>query len=112
MLYDLKIFQKVYDFLIWTKSAVQRFAKVHKYSLGVQLENETIELIRQITRTNFKRGNKSELIDECFVRYEMIKVLIRLSADYKLLTMRQYEFASNELDEIGRLLGGWRRRFQ
>jgi hypothetical protein len=111
MLYDLKIFQKAYDFLIWTKSAVQRFAKVHKYSLGVQLENETIELIRQITRTNFKRGDKSEFIDECFVRYEIVKVLIRLSMDYKLLTIKQYEFASNELDEIGRLLGGWRRRF-
>lgn len=111
MLYDLKIFQKTYDFLVWIKSAVQRFAKVHKYSLGIQLENETIELVKQIIKTNFKRGDKSELIDECFVHYEMIKVLIRLSKDYKLLTMKQYEFASKELDEIGRLLGGWRRRF-
>ena len=111
MLYDLKIFQKVYDFLVWVKAVIQKFAKVHKYSLGIQLENETIELIKQIIRANFKQGNKKELIEECFVRYEMIKVLIRLSKDYKLLTIKQYEFASKELDEIGRLLGGWRRRF-
>ena len=111
MLYDLTIFQKAYDFLLWVKPTVQRFAKVHKYSLGVQLENESLGLVQQIIRTNFKRGNKSELIDECFVRYETIKVLIRLSKDFKLLTIKQYEFASKELDEIGRLLGGWRRRF-
>ena len=37
MLYDLTIFQKAYDFLLWVKPTVQRFAKVHKYSLGVQL---------------------------------------------------------------------------
>ena len=111
MLYDLTIFQKAYDFLLWVKPTVQRFAKVHKYSLGVQLENESLGLVQQIIRTNFKRGNKSELIDECFVCYETIKVLIRLSKDFKLLTIKQYEFASKELDEIGRLLGGWRRRF-
>ena len=111
MLYDLKIFQKTYDFLLWLKPTVQRFAKVHKYSLGIQLENEALELLKKIIRANFKRGNKKEFIEECFVSYEIVKVLIRLSKEYKLLNIKQYEFASNQLDEIGRLLGGWYKKF-
>lgn len=58
-----------------------------------------------------ERGNKKGLIDECFVRFETVKVLIRLSKDYKLITIKQYEHASEKLIEIGKLLGGWRKRF-
>jgi len=107
MLYDLKIFQKTYDFLLWIKPTVQRFAKAHKYSLGIQLENEAIELLRKIVKANFKRGSKRQEIEDCFIHYEVIKIFIRLSKDYKLLSLRQYEFASKELVEIGALLGGW-----
>ena len=110
MLYDLKVFQKVQDFLLWIKPTVQRFAKVHKYSLGIQLENEVIELLKQIVRANFKR-DKKETIEECFIHYEIVKILIRLSNDYKLLNIKQYKFAAKELDEIGKLLGGWYKRF-
>lgn len=111
MLYDLRVFQKTYDFLFWLKPTVQRFAKIHKYSLGLQLEKETIELLKQIARANFRRGDKKEFIEECFIHYEIIKILIRLSGDYKLLNSRQYEFASRELEEIGNLLGGWYKKF-
>ena len=110
MLWDLKLFQRAYDFLLWIKPTVQRFAKVHKYSLGIQLENETIAFLKEIIKANFTR-EKREAIKECFVRFEMIKILIRLSKDYKLLSIKQYEFASKELEEIGNLLGGWHRKF-
>ncbi len=111
MLYDFKVFQKTYDFLLWLKPTVQRFAKVQKYSLGVQLENEVLELLKKIITANFKRENKKEFIEECFVPYEITKVLIRLSKEYKLLSIKQYEFAASQLDEIGRLLGGWYKKF-
>jgi len=111
MLHDLIIYQKIYDFLFWLKPTVQRFAKAHKYSLGIQLEDEVIALLKLIIRANFARDDKKERIDECFVIHETIIVLIRLSKDYKLISIKQYEFASEQLIEIGRLLGGWRRKF-
>jgi len=107
MLYDLKVFQKEYDFLVWLKPTVQRFAKAHKYSLGIQLENEAIALLKQIIKANMQRGSKKEDIEQGFVHYEIIKVLVRLCKDYKLLNIKQYEFASRSLVEIGALLGGW-----
>lgn len=113
MLSELKIFQKTYDFLLWTKPVVQKLAKVHKYSLGIQLENEVIELLKQIVRANFKR-NKKEAIEECFVHYEIIKILIRIGKDFRGsggISLKQYEFATKQLNEIGKLLRGWYKRF-
>ena len=90
MLCDLKIFQKVYDFQLWVKPTVQRFAKVHKYSLGLQIENEVIEFLKSIARANLKRQDRKKFIEECFVHYEIIRVLMRLSNDFKLLSAKQY----------------------
>jgi hypothetical protein len=107
MLYDLKIYQKIYDFILWLRFVVQRFSKVYKYSLGIKLENEALELIKQVIRANMKQGSKKEELEECFVHYETVKIFIRLCKDDKLLNIKQYEFASRELVEIGALLGGW-----
>lgn len=111
MLYDLKIFQKVYDFLLWLKPTVQRFTKAHKYSLGLELEKEAIELLKNIVKANLSRTNKKTSIEECLVHYELVRIFIRLAKDYKLLSLRQYEFASEKLSEIGKMLGGWYKRF-
>lgn len=111
MLHDLKIFQKTYDFLFWIKPVVQKFSKAHKYSLGLQLETEVLYLLKYITRANMSRDNKKVLIQECLVRYETTKVLVRLSKDYKLITLKQYEYAAERLLEIGKMLGGWLKRF-
>lgn len=112
MLNDLTIFQKTYDFLVWLKPTVQRFSKAHKYSLGIYLENETILLLKQIIKANMQRGSKKEDIEQGFVSYEVIKVLIRLCSDYKLLNEKQYEHASKLLVEIGALLGGWYKQYK
>jgi len=110
-IYDLIVFQKVYDFLFWLKPTVQRFAKVHKYSLGLDLEKEVVELLKKIVKANLSRTDKKREIENCLVHYEIVKIFIRLAKDYYLLNIRQYEFASQQLTEIGKLLGGWYKKF-
>jgi hypothetical protein len=90
MLHDLTIFQKTYDFLLWVKPTVQRFQKMHKYSLGLQLETETLELLKCIIRANLSRNKKNEIIEEALVRHETVMVLIRLSKDFKSINIKQY----------------------
>ena len=108
---DLVVFQKAYDFLLWVKPTVERFAKVHKYSIGSQLQGEALELLKAIARANVKR-DKAVAIEECVARFEAVKILVRLCKDFQLLSIKQYEFASRQLDEIGRLLYGWQKKFQ
>lgn len=52
MIEELIVYKKVYDFLLWVKPTVQRFQKVHKFSLGVQLENSVLDLLKSIVRAN------------------------------------------------------------
>ncbi len=52
MIDNLLVFQKTYDWLLWIKLATERFSKVHKYSLGQQLQIESINLLKKIIIAN------------------------------------------------------------
>lgn len=111
---DLIVFQKAYDFLVWQKAIVKHLSKVHKYSIGIQLENETLDLLKQIVRTNISRENKREGIIECLAALEVIKVLIRVGHEFNKeggISAAHYETASEKIVELGKLLGAWLKKF-
>ena len=122
------VYQKAFDFFIWQKSVVKHLAKVHKYSLGVQIENEALALLKNIIVANMARPlsptaqavggqartGKGKEIERCLVSLEMLKVLFR--AGYELnrdggINLKQYEASSEKLVELGNLCGGWLKRF-
>ena len=57
------VYQKAFDFFIWQKSVVKHLAKVHKYSLGVQIENEALDLLKKIIVANMSRTGKTREIE-------------------------------------------------
>ena len=82
--------------------------------MEVKMGNKNTSLLKSYRNNQWEeieREDKKEFIEECFIHYEIIKILIRLSKDYKLLSIKQYEFAAKELEEIGKLLGGWYKKF-
>ena len=109
------VYQKAFDFFVWQKSVVKHLAKVHKYSLGVQIENEALDLLKNIIVANMARVGKAREIERCLVGVEILKVFFR--AGYELnreggIGLKQYEGASERLVEMGNLCGGWLKKFQ
>ncbi len=112
---DLVVYQKAFDFFVWQKSVVRHLAKVHKYSLGVEIEREALDFLREIVAANMAQEGKAESIRRCLVSVEILKILFR--AGYELnreggVSIRQYGMAGEKLTELGDLCGGWFRRFQ
>ena len=66
MIEELIVYQRVYDFLLWVKPTVQRFQKVHKFSLGVSLENSVLDLLKSIVKANNSK-DKVALISDCLL---------------------------------------------
>lgn len=111
---DLIVFQKAYDFFVWQKTIVGHLSKVHRYSMGIQLENETLNLLKQIVKTNISRENKREGIIECLTTLEIIKVLIRVGHEFNRdggISAAHYKTASEKFVELGKLLGAWLKKF-
>ena len=54
-------------------------------------------------------GQKEGLLGEANGRVNRTRYLLRLAKDLKLLSLDSYGFAAERLDEIGRMVGGWRK---
>jgi len=110
MLDDLIIFQKTYDLILWIFPMINRFPKKQRFVLGQQIENELLEIIKDIILANNER-NKTEILKRISVRLDTLRILIRLAKDLKFLSIKQYENAAVKMNEIGKLLSGWMKKF-
>ena len=69
----LPIFKKAMELSIYLDTTVRNFSRYHKYTLGSDLRNSSMEIIRLIVRANShhdKRGPLRDLVEQC----EMLSV--------------------------------------
>ena len=64
-----------------------------------------IELL--IGAESAKKDWKSPLVEKASAKLSLLKILIRLSADLKIIDRAKYIKLQEQLQEIGRMLGGW-----
>ena len=93
------LLQYFYDFTLWIVTISQRFAKVHKYSLGVQLENACLECIKNIVKSSHSPKSKY-YIKQAQAEFHIVKVYIRMALDMKVISTKQYAFAIEQIAKI------------
>ena len=102
----IKAVPKLYDVIVWILSQVEKFPRAQKFTLGDRIVNlalDTLELLIEATYTR----QRSELLRRANIQLEKLRFLIRLSHDFKLISPRQYKYISGEINEVGKLVGGW-----
>lgn len=55
------------------------------------------------------RRERGRLLGRANLGVEKLRFLFRLAMDLRHLDRRRYEHAARSLDEIGRMIGGWRK---
>lgn len=98
----------IYKMYISFAPLLYRFSKFYRYSLGVSIENNMISVLELIFEANgLPRPLREAPLIKANARCEMLKLLIRMSFELKLLESTPYFQISSDLREIGRMLGGW-----
>jgi len=110
MFQDLVIFQKVYDLILWLYPTVNKFPKSQRFVLGQQIENTVLEILKGIIQAN-QESNKLPYFKQISIDLDKLRILIRLSKDLKFISLRQYQFVADKINEIGKILGGWMKKF-
>lgn len=104
----LLIFQKAYDFLLWLYPVINRIPKSHRLVLGRNLEELGISLLLFIIKANKSRGHiRTELQFKISDDLDSIRILIRLTKDLHLMSIKQYMISAEKINEIGRMLSSW-----
>ena len=104
------IFTRTFDLLTWLLPATNHFPKAHRHSFTARLLGAAFDLRERIEEANLRREKarleRINLADEALCR---VRVYLRLAESWKWLGQGQYEHVSRMVDEIGRLLGGWKK---
>lgn len=110
MLDDLILYQKIYDFILWFFPIINKFPKQQRFVLGQQIENQLVEMIKTVACANRER-EKLKYIQQASIQLDIARMLIRLAKDMRFISIRQYELAAERMNEVGRLLTGWTKKY-
>jgi hypothetical protein len=100
------IFAKTYDFLLWLLNTTEKFPKSERFRLAKRIDDSIFlfhDILVDATRTRTPRCALLETDREL----DRLRLYVRLSDERSLLKDNQYRYASEQLTEIGKLLGGW-----
>ena len=97
---------KWYDFTRWLLERVDSFPKNQRFIFGSRLADHVLDVMETLVEAAYS-PRKTELLARANRRIEVLRWLVRLAKDRKVLTEKQYLFACKSLAECGRMLGGW-----
>ena len=107
---DKILLEKTYVFVAWLSERIAKFPKDHKYTLGNRLASSLYEFLEGMIY--LFGDNDSRGLKRLAKKLDIVRYYVRLSQDLHLISVDQYAHASEKVDEIGRLLGGWLKSVQ
>jgi len=110
MIEDMKIFHKTYEFIKWVHTLLNKFPKSEKYTMAQKIENTALNFLESIIQSN-NDFDKKESLQKAIIELDKLRIFFRLSKDLQFISFAQYEYGSNLINEIGRMLGGWYKKY-
>jgi hypothetical protein len=96
-------------YLIWM-NIVPHIPKTARYTIGVRIENKFLNLLELAYAAYFiEKEKKEEKISMCIFELDILKFLISTSWEAKCISHKQYEDIAANLDEVGKMLWGWKK---
>ncbi len=83
--------------------------KEERFAIGQKVENVMLEILVALVTGYHTRevSRKIQMLTEANVSLECVKILIRLAKDTRSLDESLYRDYEAQLQEIGKMLGGW-----
>jgi len=104
------LFIKTYDMLLWLIPLTLKFPKSQRFLLAERLSGMALDFYDLILEAVQEPVRQAERLDEADRLLTKIRLYVRLSHDLGCLSPGQLEHAARRLDELGRLIGGWKRK--
>jgi hypothetical protein len=104
-------------FVLWERLTLEllerttRFPKAVRLSLTTRIESAALDVLEGLATVRFDTGpTKAVRLVELDRHLTRLRVLLRLAHARRYLDTGGYEHVSRQLDEAGRMLGGWRKQ--
>ena len=103
------IFTKTFDLLAWLLPATLKFPREQRFVLAQRTQNAAFNFYEAITAASLS-GQDHIHLQQADIELQRLRLYLRLCQRLAFFNKGQYEHVSLMLAEIGKLLGGWRKK--
>jgi len=98
---------------LWHSSIVN-LKRVDRYTIGAKIDDTFLSLLEFIFRGcfAFDKFEKISIISQAIAKSDLLKFLLQISWENKIINNKIYGEFILLLDEIGRMLGGWKKSLE
>ncbi|MGB3693821.1 MAG: diversity-generating retroelement protein Avd [Spirulinaceae cyanobacterium] len=104
---ELPIIQKTYDLIKWYIPIINRLPRSHRFALGERITNNLYDLLENLLRARYLKENKLQSLGNLNTQIDILRYQTRLLYDFSLISERRYGYVNQQIDSIGKDLGGW-----
>ena len=107
---NLPVIQKLIAVYKLWHEFVPHIPKTSRYTLGTKIDELFLEVIELIFTASYEQTQeKIKTIKEANTRLGVLKFFLQICWETKMIDTKRYALLSEKLEEIGRILGGWKR---
>lgn len=100
--------EAMYRLMAWLIPTIDKFPRGQKFLLGDRIQGIALDVLEHLIEATFTRARLTAL-QQANLGLEKLRVMIRLAHELHHIDSRRYEHAARQIDEVGRLIGGWRK---
>lgn len=100
------IYEKYYKILNWMLDRLEKYPKSVRYSVCSKIYDISIDIYDKIIESIYSK-KRIYLLEQINISLEKLRLFMRLSYDRKYISLSQYEYIIFELEETGKMIGGW-----
>jgi four helix bundle protein len=109
---NLPVIKKIYELYKNFYGYSKLFPKKDKYTLGNKCEMYILSVLELlIAAGSASKNEKIGFIRKANIKFDTLKIFLRLGNEIKMLDDKKYLVLQKQIQEIGRMIGGWQKSF-
>lgn len=106
--FDIPIFKKSYELYKTFHEIRRTVPKQDRFTVFERCENILLDVIENILKASqTSKQKKLEILEKASVNLNLLRMFVRLLKDIRTIDNKKYIIFEANIDEIGRMLGGW-----
>ncbi len=102
------VFARWERFVGWLLDRNEKFPKRVAFTFRTRIDNLALDVFERLVEARYSR-DRGPVLRRVNLDLEKLRLLLRLASDQAVLDEKAYLQAAGELQEVGKMVGGWLR---
>lgn len=90
----------------WVLDTVEKFPKSVRFTISSKIAEMTLTVVELIIEAIYAK-DKRHILEKINLYMEKLRVFFRICYERKYISISQFEYICVEIDEAGKMTGGW-----